>query len=62
MHDMVLETDAGEFVEVGIRSGGIALTVRNENGRRVNLLTPLDAANLIRILALAASLETEANA
>lgn len=62
MPDMILETEAGEIVAVGIRSGGIALTVENENGRRVNLLTVRDAATLEALLAAARNQEIEANA
>jgi len=62
MADMILETEAGEIVAVGVRTGGIALTVENENGRRVNLLTVRDAATLEAFLAAARNQEIEANA
>jgi hypothetical protein len=61
MSDMVLVTEAGEVVAVGIRSGGIALTVQNENGRRVNLLTVRDVERLGHMLAVASRQESEAN-
>lgn len=60
--DMVLHTDFGEIVRVGVRSGGIALTVENENGRRVNLLTVRDAERVGHMLSVASRQEIEANA
>lgn len=59
---MVLHTEAGEVVRVGVRSGGIALTLENENGRRVNLLSVRDVATLEALLAAARNQEIEANA
>jgi hypothetical protein len=62
MPDMILETEAGEIVAVGVRTGGIALTVENENGRRVNLLSVRDVEKLGHMLAVASREEAEANA
>lgn len=61
MADMVLETEGGEIVAVGARSGGIALTVQNENGRRVNLLTVRDVEKLGHMLAVVSRQEIEDN-